>query len=347
MFDTNTVFIIGAGASKEGGLPIGSELTGKIASLVDLHRSYNVEKGDYEIFSALQTLSAKDDRFKKNRFVASGRAVAESMQLALSIDTFLESHASNSEFVEIGKLGIVRAIQIEEQKSLLAPTQKGGKPFNINKLSSTWYYSLARQLFTGVAVENPESSFNNVSFIVFNYDRCLECFLLHALQIYFRINEAQANDILSNVRILHPYGSLGDVLPGSDHIPFAPQGLDLVAASKRIKTFSESAESAVIHTAREWIDRAETLVFLGFGFHEQNMDLLQPENVYLSDTSPPFRFNAYATTFGLSESDAAVVRDHISYLRTGGPYDSVYPWIKTLDASCSDLFAGFWRSMTK
>lgn len=348
MFESNTAFVVGAGASAEAGLPIGSGLTTKIAKLIGLDAQYGqVQNGDHEIYQALATLANSDPEWRNNTFLESGRAVAEAMDLAQSIDTFLQSHASNAEFVKLGKLGIVRAIAIEEGKSLLAPSRDRTRPFELSRLADTWYYSLARQLFTGVPVENPELAFANVSFVVFNYDRCLQAFLIRALQVYFRIGVERASDIVRNVRILHPYGSLGSLFAGENHVPFAPERLDLLNASLRIKTFSESTETEVVQTARNWIADARSLIFLGFGFHEQNMDLLQPGKVLPQDDLANSPFRAFATAFQLSKSDVSVVEDQISYLKTGGPNAGLNPWVHSLDGSCADLFRSYWRSLTR
>ena len=269
------------------------------------------------------------------------------MELASSIDTFLQSHATNAEYVMLGKLGIVRAIAIEESNSLLAPRRDQNKPFAMKPLTDSWYVSLARQLFTGVPVETPERAFENVSFIVFNYDRCLQFFLIHALQVYFRVSAERAAEIVAQVRVLHPYGSLGSVLPGEDYLEFASEHVDLLSAADRIKTFSESAASDVIATAKDWVESSRTLIFLGFAFHEQNMELLEVD----PNSKLMFRFQsearAYATTFRLSESDERVVADQISYVRTGRPYNFDQPWIHTNNGTCAELFQSYWRSLTR
>lgn len=348
MFESKTVFIVGAGASEEAGLPIGSGLTEKIANLINLKMSYgDLESGDPDIYHALTQLVNKAPAQNRNTLLASARSVTEAMDLALSIDTFLESHATNEEYVLVGKLGIVRAIVIEERKSLLTPDYENGKPFHLKRLSKTWYYSLARQLFTGIPVENPELSFQNVSFVVFNYDRCLQTFLIRALEVYFRITLQRAEEIVKNIRIIHPYGSLGSILPGLGQVPFAPRSLDILEAAARIKTFSESAESGAVATAKSWVEESETLIFLGFGFHDQNMELLDPGNTYLHDENDQRRFRAFATAYDLSDSDAEIVRDQISFLRSGMPDDNAHQRIYTNNGKCADLFRTYWRSLTR
>jgi hypothetical protein len=47
----------------------------------------------------------------------------------------------------------------------------------------------------------------SVSFIVFNYDRCLEQFLFHALQKLYGLESQEAFAMLTDLRIIHPYGA--------------------------------------------------------------------------------------------------------------------------------------------
>lgn len=347
MFNSKTVFIIGAGASKEAKLPIGEELTERIADLLKLHVEFNnLKRGDAQIFQSVLRLVHSGPPWNENQFIQSGHAVAEAMELALSIDTFLETHSANHEFVMLGKLGIARAIATEERKSHLAPSADQSKPFNMRNIGATWYVSLARQLFTGISAQNPEQAFEDVSFIIFNYDRCLQIFLVRALQVYFRIDAQQAQEIVQRVRIIHPYGSLGSIFPNTaEHVPFGPERFDLLAAAERIQTFSESADSKRSVQIKYMVEQAETLVFLGFGFHEQNMKLLDcGHGVYYERG---FARRAFATTYGLSESDTKFVRNQISHLVTDAPEDRQFgQWIFTLNGTCADLFRGYWRSLT-
>ena len=75
----------------------------------DVVPSGRVENGDHAVYNALSQLANNSPQFRFNKFLASGRAVAEAMELAASIDTFLESHASNDEFVTLGSDGKAEA----------------------------------------------------------------------------------------------------------------------------------------------------------------------------------------------------------------------------------------------
>jgi hypothetical protein len=345
MFESKTVFVVGAGASEEAGLPIGSKLTTDIASLLNIHVDYvgNLSNGDYEIYQALKHILSKNDDWLGSKFLRSAREIADAMALAQSIDTFLQSHQSNREFVLLGKLGIVSAIAQAEKRSKLAVKQPG-QPIDIKRLAGTWYYSLARILFNGVPVEDPKRAFQDVSFIVFNYDRCLQTFLVRAVEIYFRVKPDEAATIVSTARFIHPYGSLGDVLKPNCQVPFAPERLDLISAVEGIKTFSEQTDSQVALT--QTIFEAQKLIFLGFGFHEQNLEILDISEHLPFQPLQNFK-RVFATTHGLSNSDEEVVRNQVAVAfhgRSVGGLNS--PSITTENATCSKFFDSYWRSLS-
>jgi hypothetical protein len=345
MFQSNTVFVVGAGASAEAEMPLGTALTAEIAKLLsfEIEFGHDLKRGDHVVYQAIRRL-VQDHGWGANQFIGSGRSVAEAMDLALSIDTFLESHGHNREFVKLGKLGIVRAISLAENGSLMRSGKYGQTPFRISALADTWYYSLARQLFTGVPANNPESAFNNVSFIVFNYDRCLQTFLIRAAENYFRLSRPEAETLIGRVRVVHPYGTIGSPFSGSENfVPFGSQDFDINPVSDRIRTFSEACDQSV--TIKNWLFNADTVIFLGFGFHDQNVALLDISEHVEPDRGPLRR--VFATTKGMSKSDEQVVVNRISYALRGAPEAPENPReIWTSNGSCADLFSTYWRSLT-
>lgn len=284
---------------------------------------------------------AQNPEWRQNSFLGSGQQLAEAMALAPSIDTFLETHRNNREFVLLGKLGIARVIAEAERKSKLAPRgDNAERPFELQSMADTWYPRLAQQMFTGVPADQPEKAFENVSFIVFNYDRCLQAYLLLALQRYFLISESHAAKIISSTTIIHPYGSLGSIIPANETVPFAPRDMDLEAAARQIRTYSESSE--IVDSIRSRFFGAETIVFLGFAFHPANMELLDPRTQLGPDDYNYKRI--YATTLGLSKSDEEVVRGQLEAMVLSQPAST--KWIFTNNGTCTDLFTNFWRSLT-
>jgi hypothetical protein len=346
MFKSKTCFVIGAGASHELDLPIGNGLTADIAKLINIEADYGfpLKKGDPQIYQILQMLHRKPE-WKDSKFLLSGRELAEAMELAPSIDTFLQTHRDNAEYRILGKLGIAQAILKAERKCKLHASNGG--PVRYRDIANTWYVSLAQHLFSGIPADSPASAFDNVSFIVFNYDRCLEVFLIRAVSVYFRIPQSEAQKIVSNVAILHPYGSIGPLDDfGPESAVFGDNEADLVAVTQRILTFSESVQDDdLVQNTKRLIRESETLVFLGFAFHEQNMDLLGDELPKQEKKSAVRR--VYATTYGMSASDTQVVKAQIAHLLRGRPQKERDDYtIEMFPGKCCDLFAEYWRSLS-
>jgi hypothetical protein len=118
MLKKRTVFVIGAGASAEFGLPVGSQLQQHIAELVNMKFEdfgYQQKSGDAKLFESLK----REHRSEINAYIEAGRHIHDAVGLSHSIDNFMDSHQSNSRVVEVGKLGIARAITKAERQSKL------------------------------------------------------------------------------------------------------------------------------------------------------------------------------------------------------------------------------------
>ncbi len=97
MDKSNIVIVIGAGASCEVGLPVGSELKNKIIELLNLRYEYGVLKsGDQLIADALKKythqINAPDD-YESYRVEAI--KLCRALPLAISIDNALDAHSEN------------------------------------------------------------------------------------------------------------------------------------------------------------------------------------------------------------------------------------------------------------
>lgn len=123
-----------------------------------------------------------------------------------------------------------------------------------------------------------------ISFIIFNYDRCVEHFLFYSLQNYYGISDRAAVDYLGDLKIYHPYGTVGD-LPwqdGQGATSFGQNvaGRELLSRAAQIRTFIEQTEDQVaVAEIRELLSEANIVVFLGFAFHPLNMELICPLKV--------------------------------------------------------------------
>src|SRR5437016_13425482 len=94
-------------------------------------------------------------------------------------------------------------------------------------------------------------------------------------------DEESASQILSKFTIIHPYGLVAPlrVADQREGVPFGETNPNegLFALAENIKTYTEQiTDQAAIYKIKDELDLACCIVFLGFGFHEPNMQLLQP-----------------------------------------------------------------------
>jgi hypothetical protein len=124
MLHKRTVFILGAGASCEAGLPDGKTLRNLARGRLDIR--YQKESGrfggDDVIFEAFRReASRRAGGFQGdvNRFLAAGWRLRDALPQSLSIDNLLDAHRDDQLLVRCGKLTIARCILAAESASTL------------------------------------------------------------------------------------------------------------------------------------------------------------------------------------------------------------------------------------
>lgn len=348
MLNSKITFVVGAGASKEVGLPTGGELTATIAEMLDIKFSDFDEQpsGDRVIARALREHVRGEDGGGGDIYAyqQAGWFIRDAMPQVSSIDSFVEAHQDNERVKLCGKLAIVQSILVAERNSLLFfDDQNRNAKLDFERLNKTWYNNLFRMLVAGCTRDNWRTLFNNVSFIVFNYDRCVEHFLFNAVQNYYDIEPGEAATLMRALRIVHPYGSVGTLPWQNDgnSFPFGSvsRPADLLSHAGEIKTYSERIEDvvAITNLHRLLID-AKKIVFLGFAFHDENMELMK--------SGAPNRLrHVFATARGISESDREVIREQISDV-----FDKKVNKIPTQlrqDLKCHQIFDEYSRTLSQ
>jgi len=272
------VFVVGAGASSEYGLPAGAQMKEKIASSLNFNRDTNgLLIGDKQLFEIVGF------KFKAESQKYFDGAIELSLRIGEfeSIDEALHWFSARNEIVSLGKIAIVREILRAERASSLFNQNDPATILPTTSYADTWL-----PLFLSLAVgslrkEEAATAFRNVTVINFNYDRTIEHFLYSRLQTNFGLDAQKAKAVLSGLNIIRPYGSVG-LLPWQDEsgIPFGAQtpveydALHLL--SQNVRTFTEQNLSNDLRLAiTAAIDNSRVVVFLGFGFHQQNMSLLR------------------------------------------------------------------------
>lgn len=340
MIKSQTVFIVGAGASKEVKLPIGKELTLKIANLLQTEkregRTYLSNSKFNEIIREISRNSGESN----SCYYQAAQSISQGMILTNSIDEFLNTHQNNKNIAAVGKAAIVTAILNAERHSYLFLNFEDSEDlqsrvFTNSLIQQTWYARLFDMLTRGGELTDFVERLKNITFIVFNYDRCIEHFFLHGMITYFGIDLVKATSILDeSLIILHPYGTIGktnDVNYGNESI----HPSRYVEISKNLKTFTEGVrDDNELQQIKTKILESGILVFLGFGYHSLNMKLLE-----LEQEGPSKKI--YGTVYNRSGSDCLIIKESIiNALKL--PQNQV---CDLLNGSCCNLFEEYSLSL--
>lgn len=344
MFARKTVFVVGAGASYEFGLPVGEGLKDIII------RSLPNSRAGFGTDSLHQTLLSTS-RNEIDQLLAVCAMLQQGLPLSTSIDRYLDVHEDNTRLLEVGKIAIAYNIILAEKQSKLW----GGHPqksFSIGKIQNTWLPLLFRHMQEDTRVTNLADIFNNVEFIVFNYDRCIEHFFYHALMMFSGCEKHIAAEIVSKVKIVHPYGRVGR-LPWDSSNGGEPKAgfgaddysvADLLQISKQIRTFTEQIEDEdeTMSMVKAMINGANRVAFIGFSFLDQNMRYLTPLMTTRLSGGP------IATVWGVSEPDVELAHSSIKAMLAGsGPGQSTYQDARMLNLTAGDFITQWGNTLRR
>ncbi|MCQ1779115.1 hypothetical protein NOJ05_18075 [Neorhizobium galegae] len=331
MFRDKTTFVIGAGASAEFGMPVGAELAKRIqasARMEDILTAYPTV-GDEFFFRTFRRLWANAvDQALPSLAV---RNIHEGIHTAVSIDAFIDRFSKSEEMSLTGKMLIALEIAKAERESSLLPfywdrmrenpasLQRNNYGTPLKNPDDTWIGQFFRILCDGVS--NPDELGQNINIICFNYDRCVEHYLMTQISAAYRVPVNVARDIVERLPITHVYGDLGK-LPtiggnsGEDYLPFAPDLDDTVQLEKiaeRIHTYTEQLhERDTLSRIHDAMVNANVLVFLGFGFNNQNLNLLRVSQ--RQDTALINKRTFFSSGHGITSAVESTLKRRISHL---------------------------------
>lgn len=265
-------------------MPLGQDLRDTIARDLNImfdDFGHRLESGSWEIVEALRLHIAQLDGNSGNinPHRAAAVQISNAMPLSGSIDEYIERHKDDTLKADCAKLAIAKAILEAERKSsiFVDPMRRVDNP--LRNSSNSWIAYVLRDITRGKTLDELETCFENLSIVNFNYDRCVEHFAYFWFQQMYDMAPEKAAGIVSRLRIFHPYGKLAD-LPhenSSSHIAFGGE-IDahrLLQMAQSIRTYSESIDSgSEILSVQDDLAAAEKVVFMGFGFHSQNLSLL-------------------------------------------------------------------------
>jgi len=235
IFNSDTVFVLGAGASKPYNFPLGSELKQEIISNSNTN-------------AILNSVGFENDLIKGFR---------EALRYSYhpTLDIFLEK---KSVYREIGSYFITLALLPHENPDFLFPQRD-------------WY----GELFKILDFENEAAEQSCPSFVTLNYDRSLEHFLNMNIEYNCQDKKLDlCHTRRKNIRIVHAHGSFGDYasMPYGMNA-YDPEVLKKVAGN--IKIISDRLDdSPDFQEAQRLISQAGVVVFFGFGYDETTIDAL-------------------------------------------------------------------------
>ncbi len=352
MFTEETVLILGAGASWHYGYPTGEDLVEDVIEMADGIAHYLEEllqpslalPNDSLIayipdFITLRNeVSLDGARTKIQEAIRELHRLSERLKLIkpLVIDYFL---AWNASLENIGRLVIAAVIlncesrwqkqrnnqnrrRVAERSPIREQADNAHK-LDLGKFKDGWYRFLFHKIVSD-CTESKQILDSKLKIITFNYDVSLETELLDALTSIDFIDENDAEQFLSNNRIIHMYGALHDlklpkntlndlhfstfyfkngtsILPAIHHqndvhnynsfintVTVAKKSLDIsLKFSKNIRTIGhhdKDGDGSASSTAQQWILNAKYIYALGYGFDKNNNKRLGLEELLKSET---------------------------------------------------------------
>jgi hypothetical protein len=344
------VLVVGAGASCELGLPSGAKLKDHIVGTLSnsLEHALGEREGGDVIADAFRILSKTEPRLngQDGLLLNAAECIRDGLPLAISIDNYLDAHRGNDDMVICGKLAIARCIlRAEASSTLMRPAHEFPHRLDIPNVQESWLYPFFQILTENCSVNELPHRLSRVAVVCFNYDRCIEQFMYHAVQTYYKVDGQKAKEALDSLTIIHPYGSTGK-LPweeGGHKCAFGsePETRTLLSIAGQINTFTEGTDLATsrISEVRSLLGLARRVAFLGFGFHRLNLELLYSEQSARGERDS---CSVFATTYSMSQSNRRDIVEELS--RLAGLQVSQETFRS--DLKCRDLLEEYRRKLS-
>jgi len=334
-----TVFIIGAGANVEIGMPCGKKLKQDIAKRLDFSLTSKDEPHAYpDVYKALKVALGQYNK----RIPERATEIKEAMPFSISIDHFIDVRRNEPKISIVGRLAIVSSIlDAEKNSSLYHFINDSNKKEEFTK---TWYPLFFQKITENCSFDDFERRLKNLSFIIFNYDRCFEFFMIHILQVIYKLNIENATYIVEKMNIIHPYGTVGK----TSTTPLGATLSDFEIANRAINsisTFSEDSEIPLDKRLgiKHLIDEASRIIFLGFAYYQLNLDLLFNYDPLTGFTNPPpanNKIHCYGTGYNISKNDRKFIQNLLKKIDTRIKYCDIS------GVTCTQFFNNFWHRLS-
>ena len=338
MLNENICLVLGAGASFESGLPMGTELIYLIAQEA---REASSKRYDSLYFSAFdRVVGGNKDAAHLQNLLKIYSDVLENAYPS-SIDEFIVANQTEN-FKEITKLGIAIVLNSFENDNNTFEREdrevgRNDTKKQIRVPKQNWYQQLWNHISSGCYnLDQLKKSLSKLRILTFNYDRSLEHFLYCcALNMYgkftwnqFGIGSTNKDEIdkifESCLKIDHIYGQLGRLEWQSNELgmlsvygdqfgaksPISIQRLIGVAESiktlKEVTCVEDAAKCIDLDRHSSELLQTNAIHFLGFGYHPQNMRFFSHEFSPYSIENSEIRVSG--TCLGISRSRQSEIK---------------------------------------
>ena len=290
------VFVLGAGSSMPYGYPSGAELLNKLKRTrqeeFDVYRSKFGHK-PREVHGELLTKIASPSVY--------------------SIDRFLTNHIHNTDLTDYAKY-LVRNVIKRHEGTNEVHFHSSGKtnfdfphPFDRKYNRQDWIEYLFHKMFDLAKWELEKFKELPFYFINFNYDNLLEQKLFEFLVLNKGVDIEEAEGFVVDFfskKMRHVYGKI-------DQWSRDLYGSKSFVSPNQIKIIGERLESTDKKILEIYLKEADEIIFLGFGFHFDNIKILPfSRSPHLNGGSISTFF--YGTTKGMGNSEISDIRKYLT-----------------------------------
>lgn len=282
MFRADTLFVLGAASSHDFGFPLGDKLKQEIAErlafTVDSFGRVKFQNSNAQSIY-LNLTRHEIDPLTIEAALRVANITNKGVGLAKSIDHFLAMRESEPGLSRFVKAVIASIIHEYETKpfELRKDSLRQGHTLNFDK---TWHQLFAQICFEDVTQEMLPVALKNISVVNFNYDRSFEQFVKIALARLYSLDWSTASELAKNLVVTHPYGLLRWPSQNglNSEIEFGQEGIsNFELVGEGIRTFTEqNIDPKTLAQLTGQVRNADVIVFLGFGYHKRNLEILEP-----------------------------------------------------------------------
>ena len=301
MITTPTTFVIGAGASKDYGLPISSDLRKEAHELLPQHSVYQLihEAG---LCTPHKLNEILDDLRNQG---------------TPSIDEFLFARQHDKTTMDVGR-ALIALLLARSLPDVKLPDSLGTKTMD-------WLgYIINKMCYSAQNCKEFIQGNTEVRFVTFNFDSIIEDRLEKAIRNLYRGNPEiqlrEAVDVIRN-QVIHVHGKLPSLpqqpLPQRVSYEFRSgfMWVDwLKSAVSEIRVVMDAIDPDTLAATQQAVSRSNILCFLGFAYADENLAKLDPRY----NESKFVNREIYGTAFRMRLGEQKTVEQKLAGATLGG-----------------------------